>query len=67
MSFISRLRSVVAGDDYLDSDFDDLDYPGDDYEDDQGRPSSIGSELAPSTGSPFGDGFSYLLDKVFGS
>ncbi|MBK16894.1 MAG: cell division protein SepF [Prochlorococcus sp. SP3034] len=27
MSLISRLKAVVAGDDYLDDDFDDLDYP----------------------------------------
>ena len=26
MSLISRLRAVVAGDDFLDSDFDELDY-----------------------------------------
>ena len=26
MSLISRLRAVVAGDDYLDGDFDELDY-----------------------------------------
>ena len=33
MSLISRLRAVVAGDDFLDSDFDDLDYDtGDDFE-----------------------------------
>ncbi len=29
MSLISRLRAVVAGDDYLDGDFDDLEYGGD--------------------------------------
>ena len=33
MSLISRLRAVVAGDDYLDSDFDELDYEtGDDFD-----------------------------------
>ncbi len=33
MSLISRLRAVVAGDDFLDSDFDDLDYEtSDDFE-----------------------------------
>ena len=55
MSFISRLRSVVAGDDYLDSDFDEVDYEaGEQYEDDQGRSNSFGSELAPlSDSSPF--------------
>ena len=33
MSLISRLRAVVAGDDFLDSDFDELDYEtSDDFE-----------------------------------
>ena len=33
MSLISRLRAVVAGDDYLDSDFDELDYEtGDEFD-----------------------------------
>ncbi len=68
MSFISRLRSVVAGDDYLDSDFDDLDYiEGDQYEDDQARRSSIGGELAPlSEASPFGIGDGFTGSKVIG-
>ena len=30
MSLISRLKAVVAGDDYLDDDFDDLDYASED-------------------------------------
>ena len=30
MSLISRLKAVVAGDDYLDDDFDELDYPSED-------------------------------------
>ncbi len=48
MSLISRLRSVVAGDDYLESDFDELEYEtGDDF-DPSDRPSiNSGSELAP--------------------
>ncbi len=62
MSLISRLRSVVAGDDYLDSDYDELDYEtGDEFEDDQLRPRSIGSELAPlseATSFDFSDGLS---------
>ena len=33
MSLISRLRAVVAGDDFLDSDFDELEYEtSDDFE-----------------------------------
>lgn len=30
MSLISRLKAVVAGDDYLDDDFDELDYASED-------------------------------------
>ena len=30
MSLISRLKAVVAGDEYLDDDFDDLDYASED-------------------------------------
>ena len=30
MSLISRLKAVVAGDEYLDDDFDELDYPSED-------------------------------------
>ena len=30
MSLISRLKAVVAGDDYLDDDFDELDYDSED-------------------------------------
>ena len=30
MSLISRLKAVVAGDEYLDDDFDGLDYPSED-------------------------------------
>ena len=68
MSFISRLRSVVAGDDYLDSDFDDLDYEaGDHYEDDQERSSSFGGELASmADSSPFGIGNGFTGSKVIG-
>ncbi len=62
MSLISRLRAVVAGDDYLDSDFDDLDYEtGHEYEPDSQGSRAIGGELAPlSQSSPFemGNGIS---------
>ena len=30
MSLISRLKAVVAGDEYLEDDFDELDYPSED-------------------------------------
>ncbi len=47
MSLISRLRSVVAGDDYLDNDYDELDYETGDEFDSEGRSQiGIGSELA---------------------
>ena len=55
MSLISRLRAVVAGDDYLDGDFDELDYEtGDDFDpDNRGRRDS-GTELATvSQDNPF--------------
>ena len=37
MSLISRLRAVVAGDDYLDGDLDDLVYDDDQLEQARGR------------------------------
>ena len=55
MSLISRLRAVVAGDDFLDSDFDDLDYEtGDEYDSEmRGRRDGNG-QLAPlSHANPF--------------
>lgn len=55
MSLISRLRAVVAGDDYLDGDYDDLDYDtGEDAETDGGASHTTGGALAPLTASnPF--------------
>lgn len=55
MSLISRLRAVVAGDDYLESDFDELDYEtGDEFDPSNRSARSIGSELAPfDQSSPF--------------
>ena len=62
MSLISRLRSVVAGDDYLDGDYDDLDYEtGEGYESDPNGARALGGKLAPlseSGGFDLGDGFS---------
>ncbi len=68
MSLISRLRSVVAGDDYLDSDYDELDYEtGDEFDSDQSSRRAIGGELAPVTGStPFGHGDGFSGSKVVG-
>ena len=48
MSLISRLRSVVVGDDYLDGDFDDLEYDtGDDFDEEHIRSRNSSSQLAP--------------------
>ena len=55
MSLISRLRAVVAGDDYLDGDFDELDYEtGDEFDPNEGSTRSTGGQLTPFTESnPF--------------
>ena len=62
MSLISRLRAVVAGDAYLESDFDDLDYEtGDEFDPSTKGSRNIGSELAPfdqSTTFDLGNGLS---------
>ena len=57
MSLISRLRAVVAGDDYLDGDYDDLDYDtGEELEADHGASHAVGGALAPlDAGNPFAD------------
>ncbi len=61
MSLISRLRSVVAGDDYLDGDYDDLDYEtGEAYEGDPNSDRALGGQLASLADSnrfDLGDGF----------
>ena len=46
MSLISRLRAVVAGDDYLDGDLDDLVYEDDQPETDQRASQADGGALA---------------------
>ena len=55
MSLISRLRAVVAGDDYLDGDYDELDYDTGEQEDNmQGMSSVSSSALAPlDSSNPF--------------
>ena len=62
MSLISRLRAVVAGDDYLENDFDELDYEtGDEFEPESRSTRNTGGELAAFTQSnPFeiGNGIS---------
>ncbi|AAP99438.1 MULTISPECIES: cell division protein SepF [Prochlorococcus] len=55
MSLISRLRAVVAGDDYLDGDFDELDYEtGDDFDTGNDGGGNYSSGLAAlSNANPF--------------
>ena len=62
MSLISRLRAVVAGDDFLDSDFDELDYEtSDDFENFNRGNKEGGTEMATiSQANPF-DGRSGLV------
>ena len=68
MSLISRLRAVVAGDDYLESDFDDLDYEtGDEFDPSNRSNTNTGSELAPfSQSSPFDIGSGASSSNVIG-
>ncbi|WP_320668200.1 cell division protein SepF [Prochlorococcus sp. MIT 1307] len=68
MSLISRLRAVVAGDDYLESDFDELDYEtGDEFDPDNRVERNTDSELAPFTqSSPFDLGNGIPSSKVIG-
>ncbi len=68
MSLISRLRAVVAGDDYLDSDYDELDYETGEEFDADGRSSrALGGELAPfSPSTPFDLGQGISGSNVIG-
>ncbi len=68
MSLISRLRAVVAGDDYLDSDYDELDYEtGDNFDSDVNPSKRIGGKLAPiSESSPFDFDQNFSRSKVIG-
>ena len=68
MSLISRLRAVVAGDDYLDNDFEDLDYEtGNGFDSDQMNSRGIGGELAPGDQSnPFDFAHGQSGSKVIG-
>ena len=45
MSLISRLRAVVAGDDYLDGDYDELDYDTGEHEDNMQGMSSMNTSI----------------------
>ena len=64
MSLISRLKAVVAGDEYLDDDFDDLDYESDDDLNDFKQNQSKSNALANSN--PFDFMNSNRSSKVVG-
>ncbi len=68
MSLISRLRAVVAGDDYLDSDFDELDYEtGDDFDSgNRSQRDTAGQMSALSQSNPFEIRDSSVSSNVIG-
>ena len=68
MSLISRLRAVVAGDDYLDGDYDDLDYDtGEQDEVEEGSSHSMSSALATlESNNPFESEHSFTSSNVIG-
>ena len=68
MSLISRLRAVVAGDDYLEGDFDELDYEaGDEFDLSSRSERNTGGELAPfSQSTPFDIGNGLPSSNVIG-
>ena len=68
MSLISRLRAVVAGDDYLDGDYDDLDYDTGEQDDVEEGPShSMSSALATlESSNPFETEQSFTGSNVIG-
>ena len=67
MSLISRLRAVVAGDDYLESDFDELDYEtGEEFDPSNRAERNSGGELAPFSQSTFDIGNNLPSSNVIG-
>ena len=68
MSLISRLRAVVAGDDFLDSDFDELDYETSDDFENFSRGNKEGSaEMATiSQANPFDGSSGFPSSNVIG-
>ncbi len=68
VSLISRLRAVVAGDDYFDSEYDELDYEtGEDFDPDRTSTRGMGGKLAPiSESSPFDLEQGFSGSKVVG-
>ena len=68
MSLISRLRAVVAGDDFLDSDFDELDYEtSEDFENfNRGNKAASGEMTTISQANPFNGSNGYTSSNVIG-
>ena len=68
MSLISRLRAVVAGDDFLDSDFDELDYDtSEEYENfNRATKEGNGEMTTISQTNPFDDRSSFTSSNVIG-
>ncbi|MAR07793.1 MAG: cell division protein SepF [Cyanobium sp. NAT70] len=68
MSLISRLRAVVAGDDYLDGELDDFAYDDEQHEDDQRASHAEGGALATisDTSNPFDLGDNLTGSNVIG-
>ena len=68
MSLISRLRAVVAGDDFLDSDFDELDYEtSEDFENfNRGNKGGNGEMTTISQTNPFEGRTGYSSSNVIG-
>ena len=68
MSLISRLRAVVAGDDFLDSDFDELDYEtGDEFDNfNRARKEGSGEIATLSQPNPFEGGNGLPSSNVIG-
>ena len=62
MSLISRLKAVVAGDEYLDDDFDELDYASEDEFEIPGIPTTFDDLLLfiKSKGFEFARAFEFL-------
>ena len=68
MSLISRLRSVVAGDDYFDSDFDELDYEtGDEFDSGYRSQKEGNAQVAPlAQANPFDNRTGSVSSNVIG-
>ena len=68
MSLISRLRAVVAGDDFLDSDFDELDYEtSEDFENfNRGNKGASGEMATISHPNPFDGNNGFTSSNVIG-